>query len=127
MHTGIEFFAGICFLVIGLSHLLQPAAWVEFFVDLRNRGRAGAFTEGILLLGFGAFIAAFHNIWSGLPALLTMVGWIQILKGLLRFTAPQFCLRIYQRLSVESAWEFRVAGALSLVLGALFTYIALFH
>lgn len=125
MHKDIELFAGICFLVIGLSHLMQPEVWVEFFTLLRNKGRPGAFAEGFLCLGFGTFVVAFHNVWSGLPAVLTLVGWLQVLKGLLRFTAPQLCLRIYDRVSLERAWEFRAAGVFSLALGGLFTYIAL--
>ena len=125
MQRGIELFAGICFLVIGLSHLIQPAAWVEFFDGLRSRGRSGAFAEGFILLGFGAFVVAFHNVWSGLPTVLTLVGWLQVVKGLLRFTAPKLCLRIYERVSLERAWEFQAAGVFSLALGGLFTYTAL--
>lgn len=124
IHKAIELFAGLQFLVIGLSHLFQPMAWVEFFALLRSKGRAGVFFEGFLLLGFGGLIAAFHNVWSGLPAVLTVVGWLQLLKGLVRFTLPQLGLRIYGRVRPERAWEFRWAGALSLAVGALFLYLA---
>lgn len=125
IHKAVQLFAGLQFLVIGLSHLFQPMAWVEYFVLLRSKGRAGVFFEGFLLLGFGAFIAAFHNVWSGLPAVLTVVGWLQILKGLVRFTLPQLGLRIYERVRPERAWEFRWAGVFSLALGGLFLYLAL--
>jgi uncharacterized protein YjeT (DUF2065 family) len=124
MHKSIELFAGLQFLVIGLSHLFQPMAWVEFFALLRSKGRAGVFFEAFLLLGFGGLIVAFHNVWSGLPTVLTVVGWLQVLKGLVRFTLPQLGLRIYGRVRPERAWEFRWAGAFSLVLGVLFIYLA---
>jgi uncharacterized protein YjeT (DUF2065 family) len=124
IHKSIELFAGLQFLVIGLSHFFQPMGWVEFFALLRSKGRAGVFVEGFLLLGFGGLIAAFHNVWSGLPTVLTLIGWLQVLKGLLRFTLPQLGLRIYERVRPERAWEFRWAGVLSLALGGLFLYLA---
>ncbi|HEV7669077.1 MAG TPA: hypothetical protein VGS22_11165 [Thermoanaerobaculia bacterium] len=124
IHKSIELFAGLQFLVIGLSHFFQPMAWVEYFTLLRSKGRAGVFFEGFLLLGFGGLIAAFHNVWSGLPAVLTVIGWLQVLKGLLRFTLPHLGLRIYGRVRPERAWEFRWAGIFSVALGGLFVYLA---
>jgi uncharacterized protein YjeT (DUF2065 family) len=123
MHKAIELFAAIYFLVIGLSHLLQPIAWVEFFSSLRAMGRPGAFLEGFLCLTFGTLILSFHNIWSGLPTVLTVVGVLQILKGILRFCAPNLALRIYARMSPDRAWHFRIAGVFSIALGMLFGYI----
>ena len=123
MHKAVELFAAISFLVIGLSHLVQPIAWVEFFSTLRSMGRPGAFIEGFLCLFLGAFVVSFHNIWEGLPAILTVVGLLQILKGILRFCAPNLALRIYSHMSPERAWHFRLAGLFSIALGALFGYI----
>ena len=125
LHQAIEVFAAINLLGIGLSHLVHPHVWVEFFTWLREKGRAGMFVEGFLSLSFGAVIVAFHNIWSGLPVVLTLLGWGQVLKGLVRFVAPQLSLRLYQRLTPERAWLFRVAGVVALALGCLFAYMAL--
>jgi len=100
-------------------------AWVSFFSALRAKSHTGVFAEGFLCLSFGAIVVAFHNVWSGLPMLLTVVGWLQVLKGLIRFTIPNLGLRIYERVVPERAWTFRVAGAFSIVLGGLFTYTAL--
>ncbi|MFN2563748.1 MAG: hypothetical protein ABR499_01885 [Gemmatimonadaceae bacterium] len=64
----IELYAAVNFLVIGLSHLLQPRAWVDFFVWLRTKGHTGVFLNGMLSLAFGSIIVAFHNVWAGLEA-----------------------------------------------------------
>jgi uncharacterized protein YjeT (DUF2065 family) len=125
MEKSVEIFAALYLLGIGLSHLVQPHAWVELFTWLRERGRAGVFVEGFLSLGFGALIVAFHNVWSGLPIVLTLVGWGQVLKGLVRFVAPQFSLRVYERVSSERAWQFRVAGIFALALSGLVGYAAM--
>lgn len=124
MERAVQVFAAVSFLVIGLSHVLQPAAWVEFFTKLRNLGRPGVFVEGFLSLSFGAVIVSFHNVWSGPPAVLTLIGWGQVLKALFRFVAPAASLRLYEKIRPERAWQFRVAGGFALVLSAFFVFLA---
>ena len=123
MERSIEIFAGIQFLIIGLSHLLQPRAWVDFFVLLRGQGLPGVFANSFLSLVFGSVIVAFHNVWVGLPMALTIVGWAQVVKALFGFVIPQLSMRGLQRVSVERAWEFRVAGAVFLALSGLMAYL----
>jgi len=118
-----EVFAAVFLSVIGLSHLAQPRAWVEFFVWLRGKGHAGVFVNGFLCLGFGAFIVAFHNVWRGLPVILTLIGWGQVVKGLVAFVAPQVSLWGLARISPERAWMFVVGGVFALALGAMLWYI----
>jgi uncharacterized protein YjeT (DUF2065 family) len=116
MEQAIQLFAAIGFLVIGLSHLAQPKAWVAFFQALAARGTTGVFLEGFLLLNFGAIVVGFHNVWHGPAIVLTLVGWAQVLKGLGRFVAPQLALRVMQRVSPERAWHFQAGGAFALLL-----------
>ena len=116
MEQAIQLFAAIGFLVIGLSHIAQPKAWVAFFQALGARGTTGVFLEGFLLLNFGAIVVAFHNVWHGPAIVLTLVGWAQVLKGLGRFVAPQLALRVMQRVSPERAWHFQAGGAFALLL-----------
>src|SRR3954466_7053006 len=111
MERSVEVLAIILFGVIGFSHILQPRAWAEFFILLRNKGEAGAFVDGFLNLPLAGVIVAFHNTWSGIPAVLTLVGWCLVIKGLIRFCAPKLALRVMARVSVERSWEFQAAGA----------------
>ena len=122
MERSVEVLAVILFGVLGLSHILQPRAWVEFFVLLRGKGATGAFVDGFLNLTMAGIIIAFHNVWSGMPALLTVVGWCLLIKSLIRFCAPKVALRMMARVSVERAWEFQVAGAGLVVLAGLLGY-----
>jgi hypothetical protein len=114
----IEIFAVVNFVVIGLSHIAQPRAWVEFFVMLRAKGASGVFVNGMLSLLVGSIIVAFHNVWSGVPALLTAIGWAQILKALIALTAPHVSMKGMMRVSMERAWEFQAAGAIFLAISA---------
>ena len=122
MERSVEVLAIILFGVLGLSHILQPKAWANFFILLRGKGEAGAFVDGFLNLPLGGFIVGFHNTWSGIPAVLTLLGWCLLIKGLIRFCAPKQALRMMGRVSVERSWEFQVAGAALVVLAGLIGY-----
>lgn len=114
-------FAAVSLLVIGLSHLLQPKAWVMWFQGLVAQGSIGAFKEGFLILPFGAIIVGFHNVWQGPAMVLTLIGWAQVVKALLRFCAPNVALKVMGRVTLARAWEFQVAGVFALALsGFLF-------
>lgn len=124
MQQATQVFAAISFLVIGLSHLAQPKAWVAFYQALAARGTPGVFLEGFLLLNFGAIIVAFHNVWDGPALLLTLIGWAQVLKGLGRFLAPQVGLRAMQCASREGrAWHFRIGGVVALLLSGFLWWL----
>ena len=124
MERAVEGFVAVCLFGVGLSHALQPLAWVEFFVWLRRQGRCAVFLEGLLSLNAGALVVAFHNVWTGLPVVVTVLGWGMVLKGLVRLAAPGLGLRVYERIAPERAWRFRAAGVFPLVLSALSGYLA---
>ena len=122
MERSVEVVAVILFGIVGLSHVLQPKAWAEFFILLCGKGEAGAFVDGFLNLPIGGVIVGFHNSWSGIPLVLTLVGWGLLIKGLIRFCAPKQALRMMARASVERAWEFQVAGVGLLALAGIVGY-----
>ena len=122
MERSVEVLSAILFGVIGLSHLVQPEAWVELFVSLRGKREAGALVDGLLNLPLAAVIIAFHNIWSGLPLILTLVGWGLLIKSSLRLCLPQLGLRAMERVSMERRWEFQAAGAVLVVLAGVVGY-----
>ena len=122
MERAVEVLFVILFGILGLSHLLQPKAWADFFILLRGKGEAGAFVDGFLNLPMGGIIVGFHNTWSGIPLVLTLVGWCLLVKSLIRFWAPRLALRMMARVSVERAWEVQVAGAGLVALASLVGY-----
>ena len=76
----------------------------------------------LLNLPLGGVIVGFHNTSSGIPAVLTLVVWCLLIKGLIRFCAPKQALRMMARVSVEQSWEFQVAGIGLVVLAGLLGY-----
>jgi hypothetical protein len=122
MERSVEVLAIILFGVLGLSHILQPKAWAEFFILLRGKRETGAFVDGFLNLPVAGVIIGFHNVWSGIPAVLTLVGWCLLIKSLIRFCAPKQALRLIARVSLERSWEFQIAGTFLVALAGLLGY-----
>jgi hypothetical protein len=124
MQREVELFVAICFIVVGLSHAIRPAEWVQFFVWLRSGGLSGVLVNGMLSLTFGALVVAFHNTWSGARSVITLIGWLQVLKGAISLLAPKLAMRSLERVSMERAREFQIAGAVLLALGLLAGWLA---
>jgi hypothetical protein len=122
MERAIQIYALINFTVIGLSHALQPRAWVEFFAAVRNHGKAGVFGFAFVTLIFGSIIVAFHNVWSGLPMVLTIMGWGQVIKALIYFAFPDFGLRQLRIPTNERAYTFVIGGIVLLLFAAVLGY-----
>jgi hypothetical protein len=124
MERAIQVFVAVNFFVIGVSHICQRSAWVEFFAKLHNLGRLGPLAEGFLYLNFGALVVSFHNVWTFPEVVLTLIGWVHILKALFRFTAPAAVLRTYERMGMERAWQIQVAGGFLLAISAFLVFLA---
>ena len=125
MHQSIELFVAIQTLVIAVSHIAQPRAWVDFFVWLRGKGHAGVFVNGFLSLGFGSLIIAFHPVWTGPETVVTLLGWAQVAKGTVAFVLPQVSMRGFERVSMERRHEFLFAGFGLLALSGFCWYLVL--
>ena len=110
MAESIAIFASINFAIIGLSHILQSQAWHDFFEQLHLIGKPGAFANGFLTLLMGSLIVSFHNVWNGVPVILTLLGWCYILKSLLIFVHPEWNLRSMKSVETASPIKVRLAG-----------------
>ena len=104
---------------MGISHITAPRVWIDFFVKLREQGRRGVFVVGFMSLGFGSIIVAFHQVWSGWPLVLTLLGWAQVIKAGIYFSWPAFGLKKLHRVSPERPRDFIYAGLGLLVIAAL--------
>ncbi len=118
----IELFAAINFAICGISHMMAPRAWAEFFIGLRSKGEAGVLVVAFIPLGFGSIVVAFHQNWSGIPAILTFIAYGQLLKALIYLTFPRFGLGKLELVTLDRARLFIIAGAIMVALAGLLSY-----
>lgn len=78
------------------------------------------YLSGALAYIVGALIIAIHNVWSGWPILITLLGWAAILKGVMRIMAPEHSRALVARL-VTAPNTITITGVGTLVFGAILT------
>jgi len=122
MEVAVTKLAIICFFIIGASHIVQPRVWVRFFRDLHSKGEAGSFVNALIHFPLGLLIVSFHNVWHGLPLVLTVIGWGLVLKSFINFVYPKIGLITLARPRMENSWEFVVAGVFSIGISGLLMF-----
>lgn len=110
MAESVAIFAAINFTVIGISHIFQMQGWRDFFRQLHSMGRAGAFINGMISLLMGSLIVSFHNIWTGVPLILTLLGWAYIFKSTVVLLNPTWNLSSMAKVENSPAIKFTMAG-----------------
>ncbi len=123
MERTAEWYALVTCVVMGLSHLLHQQAWAEVFAALHRLGKPGAFANGSFNLVPGAAFVAAHPVWSGPAVVLTILGWLLVLKGAICFLAPSLALRSMERAGEGKVGEFAVAGFVLLTIAAILGYV----
>lgn len=122
MELAVTKLAIICFFLTGVSHIVQPRVWAQFFIGLHAKGAVGSFLNGLLHFPLGVLIVSFHNVWHGFPIVLTLIGWGLVLKSFIYLIFPSHGVKILARVSIERSWEFVVAGVISVGISGLLMY-----
>ena len=104
---------------LALPILPRGPGW--FFIMLREKKDVAA-SSWIRSFPLGAFIVAFHNVWHGIPMIVTIMGWGLVIKSTLYFVYPRHGIRMLGTVSLDRTWHFVVAGAFSVVLSAVIFY-----
>jgi uncharacterized membrane protein HdeD (DUF308 family) len=125
MEIAIERLVALCYFVVGISHLAHPRTWAEFFVSWQSKGNVGSLLNGLLNFPLGAVIVCFHNVWHGPAILVTVLGWVLVIKGIVYLIFPAFGRRRLARVSVDRSWEFVAAGIFSILLSAAIFWLSL--
>jgi uncharacterized membrane protein len=125
MERTVELVAALGLAVLGLSHLLHPRAWVDFFAKIRAAGEAGIFIHAILHLLPGWLLVASHNRWSGVGMIVTIIGWGWVIKGSVYMLAPGVGLRTLDRFGPGMAGGLQIGGAVLVVVAGVLAAAAI--
>lgn len=109
--------AALALLVVGASHVVQGRAWARFFGLLREKREAGVVANALMHFWPGVFIVSFHDVWTGIPAFLTVYGWLLVIKGAVYLLWPSIGLRSLALVREEHAGKFAYAGVPMVALG----------
>ena len=78
---------GPALLAIAASMLINRELVAEIVAEVA-RNKALIFLSGLLLLIAGLAVVQLHSTWRGWPAVVTAIGWLSIVSGLVRILFP---------------------------------------
>lgn len=117
-----EFIAGLMgptLITIALSVLINQTRFSEL-VEQVERNYSIIFFAGIVMLVAGLAVVQTHNIWHGWPVIITILGWLLIIGGLIRtLFAPR--ISTVARPFVEQPMVVLLALLVALAVGAFLT------
>ncbi len=126
MNTAVEVAATIVLAVIGLSHVCQHRVWAHWTAANCARGRVGVFQTSFPALLVGSLIVGFDNVWTGVPAILTSIGWSLVLKSTVALLFPDVALRAMARVRPEHSRLLWIPGIIMIAVALLLVY-SLYH
>jgi hypothetical protein len=78
---------------------------------------------GVMALFFGLLIVEFHNVWiAGWVVIITLLGWISLLKGCLLLMAPESTIRMFKEYA-KNTTAIRGQVACGLLIGIYLTFM----
>lgn len=113
---------GPTMLAVGVGIFLSRDYYTKVYRHLENETLA-VLMSGIAALVVGIVMVMNHNVWEGFVAtVITLVGWLSIVKGLMLIIVPRTVDRIGDKLSTTSLFPY-IGGAYA-ALGAIISYAA---
>jgi hypothetical protein len=112
---------GPFFAMVGLSVLINAAAFRGIVKEIL-KSPALIFLSGLLTLPVGTAIVLTHNVWvTNWPVLITIVGWLGVISGVVRIFAPKQVLTTGKKVAANK--NFPIAGgAIWLAIGAILCF-----
>ncbi len=113
---------GLFLILASLCLVMHRQATVETLTALAHNPPL-LLILGMVFLAAGLAIVLTHNIWSGgvLPVIVTLVGWITLIRGLLLLSvSPEALLGLLG--TIHFAELFYLYVSISFIIGAYLTY-----
>ena len=111
------------YLAIGIAMLVNARHFPEMAKQIGNDPGL-IFVSGILLLVAGLAIVRVHNVWSGgWRVVVTVLGWLAVISGILRMLLPFWAASIASSLG-QSSTPVIIGALVPLFVGAFLSYKA---
>lgn len=107
---------GVYELAAGIAGLTGRIDWLKL-IDEFERSPALIFVTGFLCFAVGAAINLGHHHWTDLPAIIvSAIGWIALIEGVMLMVCPGPLLRLSRRLASNQKLISILAAVFGLVL-----------
>ncbi|MGC9602369.1 MAG: hypothetical protein ABSE76_01320 [Minisyncoccia bacterium] len=111
---------GLVLAIMGLSVIFDRKN-VSVALDKIGQDRGFLWLWGFLILSMGAVIVVMNNSWtSGLALLITILGWLTLIKGAFLLLFPGPAIALYRKCNKDGVLLF--GGIVAFIVGVVLLY-----
>ena len=111
---------GLVYIAVGLGMFFSSSYYRKMLEGI-TKCAGFMYLGGIMALVVGFLIVTYHNVWVGSwVVLITIIGWIALLKGLLLLIFPETMVNLTSVFTKEK--NFAIWRFFPLILGLIFGY-----
>jgi len=112
----------LMYLAVGIGILINPKFYKKIFEDFIERPSV-LYIGGLGALVVGYLVVAFHNTWTkDLAVIITIVGWLALVKGILIFLRPNLMIAL-TRAIIKKDTFLRIEALIIIILGLFFSFL----
>jgi len=116
---------GLCYLILGACLLVNRKAFQRVMEDFCESA-ALIFFGGMFALVIGVVIILAHNVWvANWTVMITIIGWIALIKGIWLIVFPNSVSRFMQAYQKNERLPV-IHAFVALIFGAVLTYFGFF-
>ncbi len=116
---------GIMYLTVGLGILINPDFYKKMITSFMQSPPV-IYLGGLTALLIGYLLVTFHNVWvKDWAVIITIVGWLAIIKGLMLIVLPKVMVRISNAF-VNVTNIMKIWPIIIIILGALCCWLGFF-
>jgi uncharacterized protein YjeT (DUF2065 family) len=113
---------GLVYVMFGLGMLINGSYYKKALDEMMNNSGFMVF-GGMISLVIGFLLVRSHNVWVGdWTVLVTILGWLALVKGVLLLLAPNFLVDISKSILKNT----QVVGVGALILGLILGYFGFY-
>ena len=114
----------IAFVAIGLGMLFSSKYYLKAF-DAMMKESGMIYFGGMMALIIGFLIVTRHNVWEGWPIIITLFGWIAVLKGVSLIVFPNITMPMFKSWFKSKSF-LHIMGVCTLLVGGFLGYVSFF-
>lgn len=115
---------GFYYVIVAIGMLVNAKNLHPFIIEVIQNKTLVIWT-GLLSLLFGLAVVLTHNIWSGWPIIITVLGYLGIIRGMIRLCFTDWIVQLAPHFTQSKAYY--SIGIVLLVFGAVLIYFGLYN
>ena len=113
-------FWGLYLVIMGLSFMANRKSLRRMMALISDDGFL--YMSGFIALIIGLLSVLAHNIWtSDWRVIITLFGWLSLLKGIMRFVAPDYVMSMGKKFAKNKAF-LNISFIAIIIIGLYLTY-----